>query len=444
MEGTLAHSMIPTMESATTDVDRKCGSLDVDLDRKFLNNNNITSMKCLQFTRPPDSPPPPALLFDYVVEKSIQSQAQQHNLLDSEIKSFENISFTSNSDEQSANSQVDEVVTNSPSVNSRPVVETEVAETKEANMPKTGTDTAKHCVNSSVTNASTNHTSSHNTTKPSSPIVVTPTIITTTPEDPLITIRTNHHESSTNHPNHKHHPIIVSPAQQSKGVCTSTSSVTMYDMCHPIVTPPLPSSITTDKTTNNDRTCEANGVTFADATTVAAVATTSMAITASAATCSSKPPTHANSHHLYHQHYPQLHLHHPHNQLPFGFSNTCSPHSVRFMTQHIKILPKTQSLDLVDNDDLLEATNRTESQLEINTAGVTFKGRVLPKLQPLDQTRPIYPNVPYSPYNSPYGSPRSGRRRTPLRESRRVSIEQSGSFLQLNQYKLLDQIGQVS
>lgn len=246
MEGTLAHSIIPTMDSAAADVDRKCGSLDVDLDRKFLNNNNnnnnnnnTSSMKCLQFTRPPDPPPPPALLFDYVVEKSIQSQAQQHNLLDSEIKSFENISFTSNSDEQSANSQVDEVATNSPSVNSGPVVieSTEVVDAKEATMPKT---------------------------------------------------------------------------------------------------------------------------------------------------------------------------------------------------------------DLVDNDDLLEASNRTESQLEINTAGVSFKGRVLPKLQTLDQTRPIYPNVPYSPYNSPYGSPRSGRRRTPLRESRRVSIEQSGSFLQLNQYKLLDQIGQGS
>lgn len=393
-------------------------------------------MKCLQFTRPPDSPTPPALLFDYVVEKSIQSQAQQHNLLDSDIKSFENISFTSNSDEQSANSQVDEVATNSPSVNSRPVVKTEVLDAKEVTMPKTGTDTAKQCVNSNVTNASTNHTSNHNATKPSPP-VVTPTIITTTPEDPLITIRTNHHESSTNHPNHKHHPIIVSPAQQSEGICTSTPSVTMYNMCHPIVTPPLP-SIPTDNPTNNDRTCEATGVTSADAATVA---TTAMLITASAVACSSKPPTHANSHHQYHT---QHHLHHPHNQLPSGFSNTCSPHSVRFMTQHIKILPKTQSLDLVDNDDLLEASNRTESQLEINSAGVSFKGRVLPKLQTLDQTRPIYPNVPYSPYNSPYGSPRSGRRRTPLRESRRVSIEQFGSFLQLNQYKLLDQIGQVS
>ncbi|XP_052868686.1 calcium/calmodulin-dependent protein kinase kinase 1 [Anopheles cruzii] len=111
-----------------------------------------------------------------------------------------------------------------------------------------------------------------------------------------------------------------------------------------------------------------------------------------------------------------------------------------------------------DNDDMLEASNRSESQLEIGMACIDgggggrggggvggLKGRVLPKLQTLDQTtRPIYPNVPYSPYNSPYGSPRSGRRRTPLRESRRVSIEQSGSFLQLNQYKLLDQIGQGS
>ncbi|XP_035783007.1 calcium/calmodulin-dependent protein kinase kinase 1-like isoform X4 [Anopheles albimanus] len=103
-----------------------------------------------------------------------------------------------------------------------------------------------------------------------------------------------------------------------------------------------------------------------------------------------------------------------------------------------------------DNDDMLEASNRSESQLEISAAGSGggapgLRGCVLPKLQTLDQTtRPIYPNVPYSPYNSPYGSPRSGRRRTPLRESRRVSIEQSGSFLQLNQYKLLDQIGQGS
>ncbi|XP_058117519.1 serine/threonine-protein kinase PAK 5 [Anopheles ziemanni] len=175
----------------------------------------------------------------------------------------------------------------------------------------------------------------------------------------------------------------------------------------------------------------------------------------------SKPPLHS-----YQQHYQSYHHHHVLEGALVGRTPVASggsagpvpmvagggtyhrPHSARFMSQHIKILPKTQSLDLADNDDILEASNRSESQLEISAAGIVpqaLKGRVLPKLQTLDQTtRPIYPNVPYSPYNSPYGSPRSGRRRTPLRESRRVSIEQSGSFLQLNQYKLLDQIGQGS
>uniref|UniRef100_A0A182TUP1 calcium/calmodulin-dependent protein kinase n=1 Tax=Anopheles melas TaxID=34690 RepID=A0A182TUP1_9DIPT len=171
----------------------------------------------------------------------------------------------------------------------------------------------------------------------------------------------------------------------------------------------------------------------------------------------SKPPLHSYQHHYQSYHHHQL------STDSGGSGGSVSPavsmvagggtyrsHSARFMMQHIKILPKTQSLDLADNDDMLEASNRSESQLEISAAGIGpgaggLRGRVLPKLQTLEQTtRPIYPNVPYSPYNSPYGSPRSGRRRTPLRESRRVSIEQSGSFLQLNQYKLLDQIGQGS
>lgn len=71
----------------------------------------------------------------------------------------------------------------------------------------------------------------------------------------------------------------------------------------------------------------------------------------------------------------------------------------------------------------------------------SIKG-MISKIRSLDSMRPIYPNIPYSPY----GSPRAFRRtnRPPLRESRRISIEQSGSFLQLNQYKLLDQIGQGS
>uniref|UniRef100_A0A034WWI1 calcium/calmodulin-dependent protein kinase n=1 Tax=Bactrocera dorsalis TaxID=27457 RepID=A0A034WWI1_BACDO len=63
--------------------------------------------------------------------------------------------------------------------------------------------------------------------------------------------------------------------------------------------------------------------------------------------------------------------------------------------------------------------------------------------QPLNhlEMHSMYPNVPYV---NPYCSPRTNRRRPPLRESRRVSTEQSGSFLQLNQYKLMDQIGQGS
>lgn len=93
-----------------------------------------------------------------------------------------------------------------------------------------------------------------------------------------------------------------------------------------------------------------------------------------------------------------------------------------YLPPHIRNIPKTQSLDLVD----------TEMPTTLLSAKQTS----------FEQNRHIYPNVPYSPYGSPFGSPRN-RRRAPLRESRRISIEQTGSFLQLNQYKLMDQIGQV-
>ncbi|XP_058450838.1 uncharacterized protein LOC131430134 isoform X1 [Malaya genurostris] len=432
MEGTaLAHNMIPSMESASDvklaqDVERKCGNLDVNLDRKFLNNNNnTTSMKCLQFITPPDPPPPPALLFDFVVEQSVQSQ-QQHNLLDSDLTCFENLSFNSNSDKQSANSQVDNIATNSPRVNPRPVV-VGSEKTDEKEMAQTGTTSVEPTVNLNVTNASTNQPSDQNTTNPSPS--VTPMLLTTTPENPLITISINHNNTT----NQRHHSVTLQPAQKSNGI-NSIRTVNLCDMCHPNFEPPLPST-TTESPTLSDH---ARG-TLEASNTAASAATAAMVVPTAIATCSSKPP-------VYHPHYQQHHpsnYFHPHHQPPTGRTNATS-HSIRFMTQHIKILPKTQSLDLVDNDDLIEASNRSESQLDINTAGVSFRGRVLPKLQTLDQTRPIYPNVPYSPYNSPYGSPRSGRRRAPLRESRRVSIEQSGSFLQLNQYKLLDQIGQGS
>lgn len=112
------------------------------------------------------------------------------------------------------------------------------------------------------------------------------------------------------------------------------------------------------------------------------------------------------------------------------------PTNPTYLPPHFRNMPKTQSLDLADerNDEAHGMSTSTSSDLP----------GMLPRMHPFDQNRPIYPNVPYSPYGSPFGSPRSGRRRPPLRESRRISIEQSGSFLQLNQYKLMDQIGQVN
>lgn len=61
----------------------------------------------------------------------------------------------------------------------------------------------------------------------------------------------------------------------------------------------------------------------------------------------------------------------------------------------------------------------------------------------VDPGRPIYPNYPFSPYGSPGSSPRALRKRSPLKESRRVSIDKSGEYMQLNQYRLMESIGQV-
>ncbi|XP_055614147.1 serine/threonine-protein kinase max-2 [Uranotaenia lowii] len=476
--------------------------LGINLDRTFLsnninnnnNNNNNPSMKCLQYITPPDPPPAPALLFDYVVEQSVQSRTQQqqqqqqqeNNLLDSEIKKIENISFTSNIDEQSENSQKkddqDEQLEsiNLPSnLSTRPVVRTELIDEQKQEddtMSTAGTETVKQSVNFSVTETSTNQlTSDQNTTNssPSTSAIVTTISSCPQSDNPLITINVNSQRSFANNPHNQtqYHPttteppplVTTNPSAQlpSNGTASVTNQCDMINPTRNAPPPPLPSvtKIAIESQTNTanvtSEACASSSNTFYSSATASASAPNVVT------TCSSKPPIPSNSNHSHHSHQhhsPQYHPQQPYHvhyhpvqggfPIPAGLSSTQSPtsnHSVRFMTQHIKILPKTQSLDLVESDDLLEATNRTESQLDINTAGVTaFKSRVLPKLQPLDQTRPIYPNVPYSPYNSPYGSPRSGRRRTPLRESRRVSIEQSGSFLQLNQYKLLDQIGQGS
>ncbi|KRG00726.1 calcium/calmodulin-dependent protein kinase kinase 1 [Drosophila mojavensis] len=119
--------------------------------------------------------------------------------------------------------------------------------------------------------------------------------------------------------------------------------------------------------------------------------------------------------------------------------------------QHNRILPnitehRTAESQLKSNDENGEqgqgdGLNRSTGEIRQRP---THRPNIATAVFPSTDSRPIYPNVPYSPYGSPFGSPRSVRRRPPLRESRRISIEKSGSFLQLNQYKLLDQIGQGS
>ncbi|GLH00285.1 Serine/threonine-protein kinase tricorner, partial [Gryllus bimaculatus] len=55
------------------------------------------------------------------------------------------------------------------------------------------------------------------------------------------------------------------------------------------------------------------------------------------------------------------------------------------------------------------------------------------------------PSPRASPRVSPRASPRCGRRRPPpLRESRRVSVDRSGTYVQLNQYRLEKDLGQGS
>lgn len=95
--------------------------------------------------------------------------------------------------------------------------------------------------------------------------------------------------------------------------------------------------------------------------------------------------------------------------------------------------------------DLVDRTaDRSKNGLRLDADFPNFHSALQIKDEPLVSrtgvvNRPIYPNIPYSPYSSP----RAVRRRSPLKESRRVSIDECGSYQQLNQYKLIDSIGQV-
>nr|CAD7399640.1 unnamed protein product [Timema cristinae] len=96
------------------------------------------------------------------------------------------------------------------------------------------------------------------------------------------------------------------------------------------------------------------------------------------------------------------------------------------------------------NQSPLSMAHQLASRVNVGFPTPTHCSRMFPQSRSLGiDPRPIYPNYPFSPYGSPSSSPRSTRRKSPLKESRRVSIDKSGNYLQLNQYRLMESIGQT-
>lgn len=104
----------------------------------------------------------------------------------------------------------------------------------------------------------------------------------------------------------------------------------------------------------------------------------------------------------------------------------------------LRNIPKTQSLDLRQHDDPPAKPNEPSAMTR------EMRARLLVTQQSRSLGGDDTSGLRVEGTRSPGSSPRTLRRRQPLRESRRVSIDASGSYLQLNQYKLLDPIGQVS
>ena len=123
--------------------------------------------------------------------------------------------------------------------------------------------------------------------------------------------------------------------------------------------------------------------------------------------------------------------------------NVIPPRILDSTLDQLKQLPQSQKDCSDDGSDGVarEAVSRTSGGSENVT--VLTRASTIPAHSNND-TRPIYPHLPYSPYGSPATSPRV--RRKPLRETTRVNSinDQSGEFVQLNQYKVEGAIGQVS
>ncbi|XP_061763931.1 calcium/calmodulin-dependent protein kinase kinase 2 isoform X1 [Nerophis ophidion] len=111
----------------------------------------------------------------------------------------------------------------------------------------------------------------------------------------------------------------------------------------------------------------------------------------------------------------------------------------------------TPSCDLVSHkgsrsEGLLPATEEQRARLSLSDRKLSLQERSQTPTSPCGSPglngRYIYPSLPYSPITSPHSSPRLLRR--PTVESHSVSITDLQDCVQLNQYKLKDEIGKGS
>lgn len=116
------------------------------------------------------------------------------------------------------------------------------------------------------------------------------------------------------------------------------------------------------------------------------------------------------------------------------------PSSERPTTTAVQVSDSQQCPEVVINEHHSQDSVATES---LRDSQVSCTNKIGPTALVTSSTRPICPNLPYSPSCSP----RFARRRPPLRECRVSvnvqSLDDPNAYQKLNQYKLIDSIGQV-
>lgn len=112
---------------------------------------------------------------------------------------------------------------------------------------------------------------------------------------------------------------------------------------------------------------------------------------------------------------------------------------------------RTPSCDLLSHtvgrsESLQPHSQEQRGRLNLSDRKLSLQERSQPSILPCGSAglngRYIYPSLPYSPITSPHSSPRLPRR--PTVESHSVSITDLQDCVQLNQYKLKDEIGKGS